>query len=186
MSRSHRSILMAGVLCLLAVTVLANEARSERSIITLSHDFSVTPIEFGFFGTLFGEPFELPPGSRLVSFGYTDLQVEVYGSPGFSSQAGNAALGCLIETGEGVAQLLIFPFAGIEEGPGFFGPVSGHHTFEQTFPVDPFQFRASDIFGLFLDDPTGVFFDGVVYAEIEPGVVANDMISLSAVKALFR
>jgi hypothetical protein len=209
MIKSYRIILAICVISLLAAPafaagkgqpaiydltrVEASEHPSGRAVTVLSYDFGESPVDYIFDGVIFGDQGILPAGSRVVGFGFNDLEVEIYHNDGasFANWASEAWLGfSFVDPINGPDFVGLSPFAGVNEGPGVFGPIAGHFALDpDDWPLpteDPFTFYARALWNDGTGLPAGTFFAGTVFVEIEEDVVATDAASLTAVKALFQ
>ncbi len=170
----------------------AADSPSGRAVYILAFDFAEVNVDYIAAGVVFGSEGILPDGATMVGFGFTDVVAEVYENEGaaYSNWASEAWLGCTYEDAvEGLSFVGVSPFAE-NEGPGTFGPATNYFALNPAdWPLpaaDPFTFYAETAW----DDATGLasgtFTSGIVYAEIESPVVANEPVSLSAVKAMYR
>ncbi len=163
-----------------------------RDIYVLTYDFSTGPIDYDSVGVAFGNEGILPPGSAMVGFGYEGIMAEIYHNDGstYSNWASELFLGCTYDNAGSVSMVGDYPFIGISEGPGTFGPGAVH------FDLDPssWPLPAADDFTFFAsadyDDGSGLaagtITAGTVYVWVESDVVATESASMNAVKAMYR
>ncbi len=170
----------------------ATESPTNRESYILSYDFSTGPIDYFFEGISFGDQGLQPAGSALIAFGYENLIVDIYHNQGAVNPnwALDFYLGFSIQGPDGVVYMGVHPFFGVEEGPGTFGPTSTHLDLNpEYYPlpiIDPFTFFSVSSFDDGTNLSAGTITSGVVYVWVEGGAVANDGITMGAIKALFR
>lgn len=170
----------------------AVDSPTNRDLYVLAYDFSAAPQDYDNNDTYFGSQGILPAGATMIAFGFENIEADVYhndGSP-YSNWASEVWMGCTyLDPVEGLTLVGTFPFTE-NEGPGHFGPSNIHFDLNPNdWPLpteDEFQFYVRTSFDDGSGLAAGTFTSGLVYIWVESPVVANEDVTLDAIKTLFR